>query len=103
MGRIPNGVYSYRRDRELQRTRDGGSKKFRQSDLAKFLSIPRTRISMIENGHVLPTPEELLRLAEYLETTPGHLYEKEILSIIYDLGEQEGKADEIGKDNVEEF
>lgn len=87
MPRILNGIYSYRHSQRENCKKEGGSKKFRQEDLAEFLNVPRSRISMIENGRILPTPSELQKIAEYLEVTTGHLYSRAVLTAIHEIGE----------------
>jgi len=68
-----------------------GGKSYRQADLAKHVGIPRPRISMIENGHILPTSTELEKIAEYLEVTPGHLYSRTLLMAIQELEGSRGR------------
>ena len=41
-----------------------------QFDVSLETGIPSYRISSIENGRVTPTPDELSKLAEALQTTP---------------------------------
>jgi transcriptional regulator with XRE-family HTH domain len=46
-----------------------------QVEVANRARIPRARLSELENGHVLPTGEELERLASALGVAPGVLSE----------------------------
>lgn len=41
-----------------------------QLELSKMVSIDNTRLSLIENGHVQPTDEQLSRIREALGWTP---------------------------------
>ena len=41
-----------------------------QFEVSLETGIPSYRISSIENGRVTPTPDELAKLAEALQTTP---------------------------------
>jgi len=38
---------------------------------------------MLENGHIVPTPDEVEKLAQYLGVTPGHLYEPGQIAFVY--------------------
>lgn len=92
MTNIINGVFSYRQSKQQKQEREEGPKKYRQLDLAEYLNVPRSRISMIENGRILPTPKELELIAEYLEVTPGHLYSRAIIAVIHEIAEGAGQA-----------
>lgn len=46
------------------------AKKISQLELSKATAIDNTRLSLIENGHVQPTDEQLSRIREALAWTP---------------------------------
>ena len=60
-----------------------------QQDLANFLGIPRSLFSIIESGRAIPSLEELEKIAEFLEVTPGHIYTKEQLNVLFELEKAE--------------
>jgi len=75
-----NGIKHYRL--KLKQT---GEKEWSQKAVADHAGIPRSRLSMIENGHMLPTVEELEKIAEYLGVSPGHLYTPNQIQIIHEM------------------
>ncbi len=69
--RFDTSLRRYRRNRELH-----------QEDLARWTGIERSMLSRMENGYVLPTPDELQRLCRVLGVSPHHLYLQDVLTII---------------------
>jgi len=68
----------YRRERKLH-----------QADLARLTGIERSLLSRMENGQVLPAPDELDRLCAALGVRPQHLYMRDVLEIIERYGNEE--------------
>jgi hypothetical protein len=92
-----NGIAYYREKLKV----DGTGKANSQQALCDFLydnrpegadPIPRSRISMIETGDIIPKPWELERMSEYLGITPGHLYTVTKIKLIYELAREEGEV-----------
>jgi transcriptional regulator with XRE-family HTH domain len=75
-----NGVKFYR-----EKLKERGDKPASQQALADHAGVRRARIAELENNHALPQPEELEKIAEYLEVTPGHLYTPKQIEIIYEM------------------
>lgn len=76
---IPNDV-------KLYRTR----LKATQAEVSAATGIPRTNLSLMENGRLLPTPRELMALAEYFGVTCTHLYSKNQVAAILEMVEEKG-------------
>lgn len=75
---FPNGIVFYKEALQLDRETIINFLKERVSE-----KIDRTWVIFLEGGHVVPTPEVVEALAELLQVTPGHLYTKEQIKIIY--------------------
>lgn len=73
---MQNGIRFYREKLE-------GRKPNGQAVIAKDLGCARSIISMMENGHYIPSPEQVEKLAAYLEVTPGHLYTPDQVTFIW--------------------
>jgi transcriptional regulator with XRE-family HTH domain len=58
------------------RTRKG----LTQARVAQTLGIDAGRMSRMEAGEIIPTPEELDKLVAILEVTPNYLFSKHILA-----------------------
>jgi transcriptional regulator with XRE-family HTH domain len=78
-----NGLYFYRKLRELEAIQKGEKNRYRQQDLAEHLGCPRSKISLMEGNHVLPTPAEIEKLSGYLKVTPGQLFAEEVITAIF--------------------
>lgn len=78
-----NGLYFYRKLRELEAIQKGEKNRYRQQDLADHLGCPRSKISMIEGNHALPTLADVEKLANYLKVTPGQLFAEEVIAAIF--------------------
>lgn len=76
------GAHRVARRKLAARNLTDGNKKYTQQELAEYLGVPRTRVSMIENGIVIPTFGEIEKIAEYLELTMGHLYTQKQIEFI---------------------
>jgi transcriptional regulator with XRE-family HTH domain len=85
---MPNGIFYYR---ELISRRGKGGK-CTQKDVADYVGIPRSRLSFIESGEALPTPDEVELIAEYLEVTPGHLFTTKQMAAISEIAWIKDKA-----------
>jgi len=84
---VKSGIRFYR----LQLKQVKGEKEAGQEAMAVFVGRPRYLISQWEKGEAFPSPAEVIKLAEFLEVTPGHLYtakQLEALHVLY--GPQEG-------------
>jgi transcriptional regulator with XRE-family HTH domain len=75
---MQNGIRFYREKLIAE-----GTKPASQQAVAEHIGIKRSRLSMLENGHIVPTPGEVEKLAQYLRVTPGHLYEPGQIAFIY--------------------
>lgn len=84
---MQNAVKHIRRKKQTLARKNGSEKSFTQAEAAQAIGVGRTRLSMIENGAVIPTVTELEGLADYLEVTPGHLFTPKQIDIIHDLAE----------------
>jgi len=51
-----------------------------QAKVAEALGIDAGRMSRMEAGEIIPTPEELDRLVVMLEVTPNYLFSKHVLA-----------------------
>ena len=51
-----------------------------QARVAETLGIDAGRMSRMEAGELIPTPEELDRLVAMLEVTPNYLFSKHVLA-----------------------
>jgi transcriptional regulator with XRE-family HTH domain len=51
-----------------------------QARVAEVLEIDAGRMSRMEAGEIIPTPEELDRLVSMLEVTPNYLFSKHVLA-----------------------
>lgn len=61
--------------------------------------MKRYRLSLIETGREQPTPLELQYIAEYLEVTPGHLFTKKQIDVIFeDARTPQNEGDELNGD-----
>ena len=79
-GRTRNAIWRLRNDKTK---REG--KKCRQLDLARYVGVPRSRISQIENGWFLPTRKELNKIAEYFGVIPEQLYSRVVIEAIDEM------------------
>ncbi len=67
-----NDIYSVRKDRG-----------YGQTKLAKAIGIRRDEISILENGHRLPTKETLEKIKKELDCLTSDLYSLEHQKIIF--------------------
>lgn len=51
-----------------------------QAAIGKELGLDPALMSKMESGLLVPTPEQLEKLADLLNTTPAHLFSKHILA-----------------------
>lgn len=51
-----------------------------QAALGKELGLDPALMSKLETGHLVPTSDQVERLAELLKTTPAHLFSQHILA-----------------------
>jgi transcriptional regulator with XRE-family HTH domain len=58
-------------------------KNYSQNQLAKAIGIRRDQLSIIENGHRLPTSEILTKIKEELGCLTDELYSKDLQKIIF--------------------
>lgn len=63
-----------------------------QVALAKQLAIDPTHLSKMEQGHVIPTPEQVDRLVELLEVPPTYLFSKHILAEVAERARAEAAS-----------
>lgn len=80
-GRTRNAIWRLRNE---MRKKNPDSK-WRQIDLARYVGMPRSRISQIENGWFLPTKKELDKIAEYFGAIPEQLYSRVVLEAIDEM------------------
>ena len=69
---------------DIQTIRKNCNPTISQSKLAKILGIRRDKLSMIETGYRLPTPEILTQIKIELNCLYRDLYSQEILNLIND-------------------
>lgn len=73
-----------RKMRQKQARERGESGQYTQQFIADTLGIPRSRVSMIENGQAIPTLEEVEIIANTLGVTVGHLITPRQLDFLMD-------------------
>lgn len=60
-------------------------KQYSQQEIADLLQIPRSKVSMIENGQALPTLEQIEKIADYLNVPVGHLVTPRLIEFLTEL------------------
>jgi transcriptional regulator with XRE-family HTH domain len=68
---IPNSVELYRRRAKLS-----------QLQLAERVAISRSRMSQLEGGQVVPSFDEMERIAQTLGTIPGTLFDPRLVELV---------------------
>ena len=74
---IPNSVRFYRNRAHLS-----------QVELSDRLGVSRSRMSQLEQGQVVPSFEEVERLAELLKTQAGSLFDPRLVELVAEAGER---------------
>jgi len=77
-GRMQNSIRVCR-----EKLKQKKNKPSSQEAVATHAGMTRAVFGLVEAGRAIPTVPELEKIAEYLETTPGHLYEPEQIGIIF--------------------
>ncbi len=75
--KLSNGVRYYRKKQKLT-----------QRQVAAAVGVSRPMISLIEHGHIIPTMEQIEKLAELLQVTVGHLFTPQQLGAIETLNQE---------------
>ena len=60
-----------------------------QAEVSVATGIPRTNLSLMENGRLLPTAAKVKALAKYFGVTCRHLYSDKQLAAIFENSEEE--------------
>jgi transcriptional regulator with XRE-family HTH domain len=63
-----------------------------QAALGKELGLDPALMSKMESGFLVPTPEQLEKLADLLQTTPAHLFSRHILAEVAERARAEAAS-----------